>query len=58
MQYESDANSEDFLWAKAKKAVERMQEEKKLVNRMDAITQKKPEDLKNLSSWVKWWWES
>jgi hypothetical protein len=32
-----------------------MQEEKKLVNGMDAMTPKKPEGLKNLSSWVKWW---
>ncbi len=50
-----DANSEDFSRAKAEEAVERMQEEKKLVDGMDAMTPKKPEVLKNLSSWVKWW---
>ena len=50
-----EANSEDFSRAKAEEAVERMQEEKKLVDGMDAMTPKKPEVLKNLSSWVKWW---
>jgi hypothetical protein len=32
MQYRLDANSEDFSWAKAEEAEERMQEEKKLVD--------------------------
>jgi hypothetical protein len=50
-----DANSEDFSRAKAEEAVERMQEEKELVDGMDAMTPNKPEVLKNLSSWVKWW---
>jgi hypothetical protein len=50
-----EANSEDFSRAKAGEAVERMQEEKKLVDGMDAMTPKKPEVLKNLSSWAKWW---
>ena len=55
-----EANSEDFSRAKAEEAVERMQEEKKLVDGMQAMTPKKPEVLKNLSSWVKWWesWEN
>jgi hypothetical protein len=50
-----EANSEDFSRSKAGEAVERMQEEKKLVDGMDAMTPKKPKVLKNLSSWVKWW---
>ena len=50
-----EANSEDFSRVKAEEAVERMQEEKKLMDGMDAMTPKKPEVLKNLSSWVKWW---
>jgi hypothetical protein len=32
-----------------------MQEEKKLLDGMDAMTPRKPEVLKNLSMWVKWW---
>jgi hypothetical protein len=32
-----------------------MQEEKKLLDGMDAMTPRKPEVLKNLSLWVKWW---
>jgi hypothetical protein len=37
------------LRAKAEEAVEWMQEEQKLVNRMDSTTPKEPEVLKNLS---------
>ncbi|KAI2490436.1 hypothetical protein MHU86_24123 [Fragilaria crotonensis] len=50
-----EANSEDFSRAKAEEAVDRMQEEKKLLDGMDAMTPRKPEVLKNLSLWVKWW---
>ena len=50
-----DANSEDFSRVKAEEAVERMQEEKKLMDGMDAMTSKKPKVLKNISLWVKWW---
>ena len=50
-----ESNSEDFLRAKAEEAVERMQEEKKFLDGLDAMTPRKPEVLKNLSLWVKWW---
>ncbi len=37
------SNSEDFSRAKAEEAVDRMQEEKKLLDGMDAMTPSKPE---------------
>jgi hypothetical protein len=49
-----EANSEDFSRANAEEAVDRTQEEKKLLDGMDAMTPRKPEVLKNLSLWVKW----